>query len=233
VSAPDPLAAAAHEPGGDGATAQPLADRLEALTVTASEVLHEGMVWDLVRETVDLGAAGEVTREFVRHPGAVAVAALDEQGRLCVIQQYRHPVRAFEWEIPAGLLDVDGEPPHVGAARELHEEADLTAATWHVLADYVSSPGGLDEALRIYLARDLAAVPEADRHVRDGEELGMPLRWVRLEAVRDAVLAGRVHNATIVIAVLAALAARDLGWATLRPVDAPWPSHPAYRRPGD
>ena len=91
-----------------------------------------------------------------------------------MIQQYRHPVRAFEWEIPAGLLDVHGEPPHVGAARELHEEADLTAGTWHVLADCVSSPGGLDEALRIYLAAT-CPVAHADRHVRDGEELGMPV----------------------------------------------------------
>ncbi|HET8766499.1 NUDIX hydrolase [Phycicoccus sp. M110.8] len=188
-----------------------------------------GLVWDVVRDRVDLGEAGEVTREYVRHPGAVAVAALDEQGRICLIQQYRHPVRAFEWEIPAGLLDVDGEPPHRAAARELHEEADLTAGTWNVLADYVSSPGGLDEGLRIFLARDLAEVPHGERHDRDGEELGMPVRWVLLEEVRDAVLAGRVHNATLAIAALAALAARDLDWSTLRPADAPWPGHPHLR----
>lgn len=192
----------------------------------------EGLVWDVVRDRVDLGEAGEVTREYVRHPGAVAVAALDEQGRICLIQQYRHPVRAFEWEIPAGLLDVDGEPPHVAAARELHEEADLTAATWHVLADYVSSPGGLDEGLRVFLARDLAVVPDHEQHERDGEELGMPVRWVPLEEVRDAVLAGRVHNATLAIAALAALAARDLDWSTLRPADAPWPGHPGRREEG-
>lgn len=206
-----------------------LADRHEGRPVVHTEVALSGMVWDVVRDRVDLGEAGEVVREYVRHPGAVAVAALDDDGRLCVIQQYRHPVRSFEWEIPAGLLDVDGEPPHVGAARELHEEADLVAGTWHVLADYVSSPGGLDEALRIYLARDLTAVDHADRHVRDGEELGMPVRWVELEEVRDAVLAGRVHNSTLAIAALAALAARDLDWATLRPADAPWPGHPAQR----
>lgn len=207
-----------------------LADRFEGRPVVGSEVAMHGLVWDVVRDRVDLGEAGEVTREYVRHPGAVAVAALDDEGRLCVIQQYRHPVRAFEWEIPAGLLDVSGEPPQGAAARELHEEADLTAATWHVLADYVSSPGGLDEALRIFLARDLATVPEAERHTRDGEELGMPLRWVELEEVRDAVLAGRVHNATVAIAALAVLAARDLDWAPLRPADAPWPAHPAHRQ---
>ena len=194
-----------------------------------SEVAFKGMVWDVVRDRVDLGEAGQVTREYVHHPGAVAIAALDDQGRLCVIQQYRHPVRAFEWEIPAGLLDVDGEPPHRAAARELHEEADLVASTWHVLVDYQSSPGGLDEALRVYLARDLAEVPRAERHQRDGEELGMPLAWVPLEQVRDAVLAGRVQNSTLAMAALAALAARELGWSTLRPAEAAWPRHPAYR----
>jgi ADP-ribose pyrophosphatase len=210
---------------------EPLADRLEGRPVVTTEVALHGMVWDVVRERVDLGEAGDVTREYVRHPGAVAVAALDDQDRICLVHQYRHPVRAFEWEVPAGLLDVDGEEPRLAAARELHEEADLVAATWHVLADYVSSPGGLDEALRVYLARDLRAVPDTDRHERSGEELGMPVRWVPLEEARDAILAGRVHNSTLMIAVLGALAARDLHWATLRPVDAPWPSHPAYREP--
>ena len=214
-------------PGGSGGPEGELADRYADLPVLHSEVALHGIVWDVVRDRVDLGAAGEVTREYVRHTGAVAVAALDSRGRICLIQQYRHPVRAYEWEIPAGLLDVDGEPPHVGAARELHEEADLVARTWHVLADYVSSPGGLDEVLRIYLARDLATVPAGERHERDSEELGMPVRWVALEEARDAFLAGRVHNATLGIAVLAALAARDQDWATVRPVDAPWPGHRA------
>jgi ADP-ribose pyrophosphatase len=206
-----------------------LADRHEGRPVVSTEVAMHGLIWDVVRDRVDLGEAGEVVREYVRHPGAVAVAALDDEGRICLVQQYRHPVRTFEWEVPAGLLDVDGEAAHLAAARELREEADLTARTWHVLSDYVASPGGLDEALRIYLARDLAPVPEHERHQRDGEELGMPVRWVPLEVVRDATLAGRVHNATLLIAALAALAARDAGWTTLRPVDAPWPSHPSSR----
>jgi 8-oxo-dGDP phosphatase len=205
-----------------------LEDRFDALPVRHGEVVLRGRVWDVVRDRVDLGAAGEVTREYVQHPGAVAVVALDDAGRVALIQQYRHPVRTFEWEIPAGLLDVAGEPPHLAAARELHEEADLVAATWHVLADYVSSPGGLDEALRIYLARDLRPVPHALRHDRDGEEHGMPLRWVALEDARDAILSGRVRNSALAIGVLATLAAREQGWAPLRPVDAPWARHAAY-----
>jgi 8-oxo-dGDP phosphatase len=218
---------AGTDPDLDG----PLVDRLGGRPVVSQETVFEGMVWDVVSETVDLGEAGEVTRQFVRHPGAVAVAALDDRGRIALVHQYRHPVRMVEWEVPAGLLDVDGEAPHVAAARELHEEADLVAATWHVLVDYVSSPGGIDEALRIYLARDLSPVPHADRHTRDGEELGMPMRWVPLEQVRDAFLAGQVHNAALGIAALSALASRHQGWATLRPVDAPWPIHRAHRAP--
>ena len=206
-----------------------LADRLEPRRIVRSETAFEGMVWDVVRERVDLGEAGEVTREFVRHPGAVAVVALDDQDRIVMIQQYRHPVRTLGWEVPAGLLDVDGENPWLAAARELHEEADLVAATWHTLVDYYSSPGGLDEALRIYLARDLTAVPEHERHDRDGEELGMPVCWVPLDEALEAVLAGRIHNPSAVVGVLAASAARRRDWATLRPHDAPWPEHPAYR----
>jgi ADP-ribose pyrophosphatase len=192
-------------------------------------MVHHGMVWDVVRETVDLGDAGEVTREFVRHPGAVSVVAVAVKNRVAMVQQYRHPVRALEWEVPAGLLDVDGEDPWVAAARELHEEADLRADEWHVLVDYFSSPGGMDEALRVYLARGLSHVPEDDRHEREGEELGMPVRWVDLDEAHDAVLAGRLHNPSAVIGVLAAHAARLRGWGTLRPHDAPWPEHPAQR----
>ncbi len=206
-----------------------LADRIVDRPIVATEVAFKGMVWNIARETVDLGDGGQVTREFVRHTGAVAVLAVDADDRVAMIQQYRHPVRVLEWEIPAGLLDVTGEDPRVAAARELHEEADLVASDWHVLADYFSSPGGLDEALRIYLARDLRDVPEGERHDREHEELGMPLRWVGLEEAVDAVLAGRLHNSTAVIAVLAARAARDRGWATLRPADDPWPWHPANR----
>jgi len=201
---------------------QDLRDEVVSRPVSESRTVFEGMVWDVVQERVDLGAAGEVTRQFVRHPGAVAVVALDDDERVCLIQQYRHPVRTLEWEVPAGLLDVEGEPPWVAAARELHEEADLRAGRWDVLADYFSSPGGLDEALRVYLARDCAEVPEVQRHVRDGEEHGMPVRWVPLDEAESAVLAGRLHNPSAVVGVLAACAARRRGWSTLRPVDAPW-----------
>lgn len=210
-----------------------LADRLVRRPVARTEVVFDGMVWDVRRDTVDLGDAGEVTREYVEHPGAVAVLALrevDGRDQVLLIQQYRHPVGAFEWELPAGLLDVAGEPPWVGAARELHEEVDLLASRWDVLIDFFGSPGGNSEALRIFLARDLTDVHEDERFSREGEERGMPVGWVDLDEAHEAVLHGQLHNPGAVTGILTAHAARARDWATLRPQDVPWPEHPAYRR---
>ena len=203
-----------------------LADEFDPQAVRASDVVMEGHVWDVVRDEVDLGDAGLHVREYVRHPGAVGVLALDEQGRICLIQQYRHPIRTREWEIPAGLLDVPGEPAWKAALRELHEEADLVAESLDVLVDLRTSPGGLDEAIRVYLARDLSPVADGDRHVREAEEHGMPLAWVPLDEVLEAVLEGRLQNGIVVSAARAAHVGRERDWATLRPHDTPWPQGP-------
>jgi 8-oxo-dGTP pyrophosphatase MutT (NUDIX family) len=213
----------------------PLRDLIDPQPVLETEHLHSGMVWDVERDTVDLGVAGVVRREYIKHPGAVGVLAIDDQDRVAVIDQYRHPVGMVLWEIPAGLLDVAGEPPLAAAQRELGEEADLVAGTWHVLADWMLSPGGTSEAFRCFLARDVTEVPEGERHQRHGEELAMTVRWVPLEELRDGILAGRLHSPSLVVGVLAALAARDAaggsrsGWDALRAADSPWPEHPAYR----
>lgn len=205
---------------------EPLQDLVAPRTVTRSETVHSGMVWDVVRDTVDLGEAGLVRREYVRHTGAVGVLALDADDRVLFVRQYRHPVGMELWELPAGLLDVAGEQPLLAARRELAEEGDVRAERWDTLVDWFSSPGGMNEALRVYLARDVSYLPEHERHVREAEEHGMPARWVPLDQARDDVLAGRVHNSAAVIGVLAAHAARGLGWSTLRPADAPWPERP-------
>lgn len=217
-------------PVDDGAAAGggALADvKDEGREVVDRTRLHEGKVFDLVADHVRLDPddGDAVVREYLDHPGAVAIVALrGEPGaeEVLLIQQYRHPVRALLWEIPAGLLDVDGEDYVVAAARELHEEADLRAERWDVLVDYFTSPGGSDESLRVYLARDLTEVHEDDRHAREDEERDMPTRWVPLDEAVAAVHAGVVHNPSAVVGILATASARAQGWAALRPADAPW-----------
>lgn len=209
-------------PVGTGAD---LGDVRATPAVTASERVHEGMISDVRKDRVDLGDAGPVTREFLDHPGAAVIVALrevDGVDHVCMIRQYRHPVRTLEWELPAGLLDIAGEPPDRAAVRELAEEVDLVAGRWDTLIDFYSSPGGSTEALRVFLARDVTDT-DGDGFAREGEEAGMTALWVPLDDAYDAVLAGRVHNPGAVVGILAAWGARARGWSTLRPADAPWP----------
>ncbi|GAB3266910.1 NUDIX domain-containing protein [Kineosporia babensis] len=204
-------------------------DFLAPRPVLSHDLIHQGKVWNIVSEKVDLGEGGQVTRELMDHPGAVTVLALDESDRILMIRQYRHPVQMELWELPAGLLDVPGENPVEAAKRELLEEADLRASQWDLLGEWFNSPGGSNEALRVYLARGVSEVPEAERYQRGEEELNMPTRWIPLDEARDAVLAGKIHNPGAVIGILAAVASKAAGWSTLRPADAPWPAHRHYR----
>lgn len=199
---------------------QPLRDEPVALGVSSSTRLYNGRVWDVYQDVVNYGE-GTITRDYVKHTGAVAVLAMDERERVLVIKQYRHPVRMREWEIPAGLLDLEGEDPLECAQRELAEEVDLEADEWSVLADYATSPGGSDEIVRVYLARGLR--PTAQAHPREYEESDIELRWVSLDEALIAVFEGRVGNSIFSVAMLSAEASRVRGWSTLRDAQASWP----------
>jgi len=189
--------------------------------VEDSQTVFEGRIISVRKDSVTMPGDTSSQRDVVVHPGAVGAVALDEQGRVLLVNQYRHPVRRRLDELPAGLLDKPGEPALEAAQRELAEEAGLAAGTWHVLADVLSSPGMTDEAIRIFLARDLRVV---DRDVQEHEEADLTSSWVDLgEAVRR-VLAGEIENAMAALGVLAAERARTDGFRTLRPADAPWPS---------
>lgn len=201
-------------------------DQIDPQPSVEAHVIHNGRVFDLVSESIDLGEAGVVTREYIDHPGAVAVIALDDQERVLLLRQYRAPVRAYLWEPPAGLLDIPGEDTQIGAARELYEEADLRAEHWHVLTDYLTTPGGNNEAIRVFLARGLTQVPDHERHAREDEELNMQQQWVSIDEAVELVLSGNIHNPSAVVGILAVNAARARNWETLRSVDAPFP----YRR---
>jgi len=200
-----------------------LQDDTALVNVTASEVVFAGRVWSIRRDEFEYNGA-TIARELMDHTGAVVVLALDEQDRILLIKQYRHPVRMREWELPAGLLDISGEDALAGARRELAEEADVEATEWNVLSDFYTSPGGSSEAIRIYLARGISA--SAEVFERTEEEADIEIRWVPLDDVVDAVLARRVQNPSLIVGVLAAHVSRSRGWKTLAPADSPWPGHP-------
>ena len=193
--------------------------------VEQSTTLAEGPVGSFVRDRVRAPDGKVLTRDYVRHPGAVGVIALDDHGRVALVRQYRHAVRHRLVEPPAGLLDVDGENYLSAVQRELTEEAGLSAAVWHVLVDLFTTPGIIGEALRVYLARGLSPVAAPEGFLREGEEAHMDIVWADLDDLVDAVLDGRVHNPTLVCGVLAAWTSRQRdGYASLRPADAPWPT---------
>jgi len=196
--------------------------------VSASKTQYAGHIWSVRTDTVHFGDV-VVQRDVIEHPGAVAIAALDEQDRILLICQYRHPVGAKLWELPAGLLDVAGEHPADTARRELAEETGLCAVEWHVLLDLFNSPGGSSEGLRVFLAREVNVLPEGRWITGEAEELDLPQEWVNLDEARELVLLGRIHNGTTVAGILAAHAARDQGWTTLRPADDSWEWRPPSR----
>ncbi|MFH8491784.1 NUDIX domain-containing protein [Streptomyces longisporoflavus] len=201
-------------------------DTAEEWQVTATQTPFVGNKTSVRTDDVVMPDGTVVRRDYQVHPGSVAVLALDDAGRVLVLRQYRHPVRHKLWEIPAGLLDVPGENPLHAAQRELYEEAHVKAEDWRVLTDVYTTPGGCDEAVRIFLARDLSEA-EGERFEVAEEEADMELARVPLEELVRGVLAGELHNNCLVVGALSltAVLAGD-GVDSLRPADAPWPARP-------
>jgi 8-oxo-dGDP phosphatase len=185
----------------------------------ASETVYDGRIISLRRDTVAMPGGGDSVREVVTHPGAVAVVAIDDQDRVVLVRQYRHPVRAHLWELPAGLRDEHGEAPLLTAQRELAEEALLAAGRWSLLATVHNSPGYSDEQVLIYLAEELSDVARPDGFVVEHEEADMTLDRVPLDEAVQRVFDGEITNSSAVIGLLAAARARS-GSQRLRPADA-------------
>jgi len=158
----------------------------------------------LIRVTVETWPAGE--REVVSHPGAVGVVALTDPGDVVLVRQFREAVRVHVLEIPAGILDVDGELPADAAARELFEETGHRARLIERLGEVLTSPGFADERIELFMAEtpddaDGPGEPEV-------EVVRMPFAEA-LEAVRD----GRIVDAKTVAGLSLTAARRGARWA--------------------
>ncbi len=207
-------------------TGSTIKDTPEEWEIRGSQTPFRGKKTSVRTDDVVMPDGSVVSRDYQVHPGSVAVLALDEEGRVLVIKQYRHPVREKLWEIPAGLLDVPGENPLHAAQRELYEEAHVKAEHWRVLTDVYTTPGGCDEAVRIFLARGLSEAAGERFEVED-EEADMELTRVPVADLVRGVLAGELHNNCLVVGVLSLVAAEHGdGLDALRPAEAPWPARP-------
>lgn len=202
-----------------------LEDRKMQWPVVSREVLGQGRVSSFVNEVVETPDDASMERQFLTHPGAVAIVPWDEErDEIALLQQYRHPVRMELVEIPAGLLDVAGEDWNDAAVRELAEEIELKAARWDVLVDMATTPGACEETIRIFLARGLERAERPEGFELEGEEAHMTWAFHPRQEVVDAVMAGRVQSPTLVAGILALETARLSGrLEQLRSLDAPWP----------
>lgn len=202
-----------------------ISDQPRRWEVRHREVLGTGVISSFVDEAVVTPSGETIQRQFLTHPGAVCVVAWDEDAdTIACLHQYRHPVGMELVEIPAGLLDEDGEEWLHAAQRELAEEAELAAERWHVLVDVCPTAGACQESQRIYLARGLTHADRPEGFELEGEEAEMTWEWLDRAALVDAVLQGRCQSQSLVTGLLALETARLSGRLdSLRTPDAHWP----------
>lgn len=163
-----------------------------------NRVIYAGKVIRLTLETVTLPNGSTAELEIIHHPGGAAVVALDAEGHVCLLRQYRHAAGGWLWELPAGKLD-NGETPLLCAQRELEEEAGMRAQDWQSLGKIVSSPGVFTEVIHLYLARALSAVL-----ARPEEHEVIEVHWLPwVEALRMAQ-AGEIEDAKTIAGLLRA-----------------------------
>lgn len=209
---------------GDGKQAAP------TFAVVGSRTVHRGRVFTVAVDQVRMPGGEVKDRDVVHHPGAVGVVALrgePTREEVLLLRQYRSAVGRHLLELPAGILDVEAEPASRAAARELAEEAGLRAGDWAVLVDAFSTPGMSDEAVRVFLAREVSEDPDIG-FTRVDEEADLQTRWLPLDEAVAMVARGEVTNALCVMGLLAADRSRRDGWSGLRPLSASWPGRPAH-----
>ncbi len=164
------------------------------------QTVFAGRVITVTIDTVVLPNSHEVPLEVIHHPGGSAIAAIDQQNRICVLRQYRHATGGYLWELPAGKID-QGEPPLQTAQRELVEEAGVMARTWRSLGEFVSSPGVFNEVVHLFLATDLEFVPSAT----EAAEV-LEVHWWPLDVACDRAVNGELRDGKTALGILRAAA---------------------------
>ncbi|MEN9706525.1 MAG: hypothetical protein RIS31_91 [Actinomycetota bacterium] len=175
-------------------------DSSESISVEGRKTVYPGRIWDVVQDTFEFNGQ-KLVRDYVAHPGAVAVVAVDELNRVLLVNQYRHAVASTLWELPAGLRDLDGEPLVETAKRELLEETGYVASEWSELISFYPSPGGLSEEIHVFVAKELTLAPSD--FVREGEESAMISEFFELSDVVNSILRSEIKNGPCALAVLA------------------------------
>lgn len=167
--------------------------------VLESEEVYKGKILSIQRDTLTRGDGKTFIRETAVASDAVGIVAMDDQDRILLIRQYRHPMGRPVWEIPAGKMDVDGEKPEETALRELREETDTTADSVELLTLFLNSAGWTTEKTYVYLAKGLSGVPEFER---ENEEADIEKKWIPLQEAYEMVVSGKLDDAKTVIGIL-------------------------------
>lgn len=179
---------------------------LPETAVIETKPVFKGKIWDVVSKSFHF-QDDLLTREYIQHPGAVAVLAINEQDEVLLIKQYRAPVNEYLYEMPAGLRDEEDESDLESAKRELSEEADFQAESWTHLHSFYTTPGSSSEVIEIFLAENLG--PTGFTFDRTSEEKGMVPIWIPFHEVLAAVMQSKTKSPTLVVAILALAARRN------------------------
>lgn len=183
---------------------QPFGDDPLEERVVASSVLHKGRYLEFRVDTIERTDGTTGTRDVAGHPGAISVLALDDDGRLLLVRQWRSPAGQALLEIPAGTLDVhDGrtEDPDLAARRELEEETGHRATTWRKLSSFWTAPGFATELMHLYLATGIAGAAEDDRLTPDEDER-LELYHLTIAEALARVDSGEITDAKTMLGIL-------------------------------
>lgn len=175
-----------------------------AYEVTGTELVYDGRISRIRLDEVTMPGGGRASREVAEHLDAVAAVPVDDSGHVVLVRQYRHPVGRYLLEIPAGLLDVDGEDPADAARRELVEETGLDAADWTPLGTFWNSAGWSDERTTVYLASRLSPAPLPPGFTPEHEESDMEVVRLPFADAVSMAAAGDITDAKTLVGLLLA-----------------------------